>query len=72
MIKLLLIFLGTNSGTWYLTQSQDCERRTQSDTKLSHGDSKTGSFHPTSLGQNARYCKSELCPVWQIHQEQNG
>ena len=27
------------------------------------GDSKTGSFHPTSLGQNARDCKSELCPV---------
>ena len=38
----------------------------------SHGDSKTGSFHPTSLRQNARYCKSELCPVWQIYQEQKG
>ena len=37
-----------------------------SDTKPSHGDSKTGSFHPTSLGQNARDCKSELCPVWKI------
>ena len=40
--------------------------RTCSDTKLSHGDSKTGSFHPTSPGQNARDCKGELCPVWQI------
>ena len=23
--------------------------------------------NPTSLGQNARDCKSELCPVWQIN-----
>ena len=35
--------------------------------KLSHGDSKAGSLHTASFGQNTRDCKSELCPVWKIH-----
>ena len=39
---------------------------------MSHGDSKTGSFYPTSLGQNARYCKSELCPVWKSTKHKKG
>ena len=30
---------------------------------LSHGNRKIESFHTATLGQNARDCKSELCPV---------
>ena len=40
-----------------------------SQTELSYGDSKAGSFHTTAFGQNAGDCKSELCPVWKIHKK---
>ena len=34
----------------------------------SHGNSKAGSFHTTAFGENARDCKGELHPVWEVNQ----
>ena len=34
---------------------------------LSHGNSKIGSFHTESFGQNARDCQDKLCTIWQIN-----
>ena len=44
------------------------KRGSWSKLEQSHGNSEAGSFHTTAFGENARDCKGELHPVWEVNQ----